>query len=256
MPPARRSVLLCLAALVAAGAAAPLPARAQPTPAQLHVLRLESTPVGALPRMALPMPASRDHHYWGVRVQTGYRGGRGDKDLLTLAGGVDLQWRGGSVIGATVGHQARDCALLGPDCGGHALFGLRSRFNLMTGSSRIGEALGDYSANAKLGAELGLGYAPEYVPGSAACTADLGLPFSIALLQKVRVVTYVTPGVVWEIDCSGEPLAERATYLLGGGVGLQQLGHRGLDFYLGWQKFLRSASGYQFGLSVTYTLLP
>jgi hypothetical protein len=240
-------LLLCLAA----------PAYAQVSPGQLQILRLEATPAGALPRMALPMPASRDHHYWVLRLQSGYRGGRGGgTDLPTLAGGVDLQWRGGSIVGVTAGYQGRDCELLGPDCGGHALFEARGRFNVLTGGSRIGSRLGDNSATVTGGVELGLGYAPDVVPGSPSCIVDLGLPLSLAMLQTVRLVGFVTPGLMWDLDCGGEPASGRASYMSALGVGVQQLGHPGLDVYLGLQKILRSGSGYQLGFSVTYTRLP
>jgi hypothetical protein len=247
---------LFVAAVLAAACVGDVAAQAI-TPSELQILRLEGTPVGALPRMPFPMPASRDHHYWAVKVQTGYRGGRGGgTDLPTVAGGVDLQWLGGSVIGVTAGYQSRDCELLGPDCGGHALFGLRGRFGIITGGSRIGESLGDYSATTTVGTELGFGYAPDIVPGSPACTIDFGVPVSLAMFQTVRLVAYATPGMVWDVDCGGEPASGRATYMTSFGLGTQQLLHRGLDVYLGLQKILRTGSGYQFGLSASFTFLP
>jgi hypothetical protein len=240
----------------------PAAARAQEAtpaiaPADLRLLRLESTPAGALPRMALPMPAHRDHHYWGFRLQTAYRGGRGGGgDLPTVAGGVDLQWRGGSILGVTAGYQGRDCELLGPDCGGHALLEARGRFNIIAGGSRIGSAFGDNSATTTVGAELGFGYAPDVVPGSPACTFDLGVPLSLAMLQTIRLVAFATPGIMWEVDCGGEPVTGQASYMSAFGIGAQQLGHPSLDVYLGVQKIFRSRSGYQIGLSVTYPRLP
>lgn len=241
--------VVCLATAV--------PATAQISVAEMRLLRIESTPVGALPRMPAAMPASRDHHYWSVRLQTGHRAGRGGgTDLPALGGGVDLQWRGGSVLGVTAGYQGRDCELLGPDCGSHMMFGAGGRFSIVTGSSSIGEALGDYSSTTTVGVDLGFGYAPDAAPGVPACTLDLGLPVSLAMLQTVRVVAYTTPAVVWDVDCGGGPGTGRASYLGALGFGIQQLGHRGLDVYVGVQKIFRSRSGYHFGLSVAYTHLP
>ena len=219
---------------------APTFAHAQATEDELHVLRLEATPIGALPPIALPMPASRNQHYWGGRLQVGQRTGRGGSDLGAIAAGVDLQYRGGSVYGITAGYQRRDCELLGADCGGHPLFGARARINLITGGPSIGALFGDYSATSTLVTEIGFGYAPDVMPGSDACTIDVGVPVSIAMLQRIRLVSYVTPGVVWDMDCSPGDRAARKSYLTGLGFGLQQLGHRGFDVYLGLQKIFRS----------------
>ena len=51
------SSLLALAAL----ALAPQQLSGQSPDVQRSILRFETTPIGALPPMALPMPASRDH---------------------------------------------------------------------------------------------------------------------------------------------------------------------------------------------------
>ncbi|MGQ0816083.1 MAG: hypothetical protein ACT4O1_16760 [Gemmatimonadota bacterium] len=247
----------CTGMLALAGALfAAAPAVAQTSDDEIEILRLEATPVGALPPIALPMPASRNHNYWGIRVQAGHRGRRGGDDLEAVAGGIDLQWRGGSVFGVTAGYQKRDCTLIGPDCGGHSLFGARARFNVITGGPTVAAIFGDYSANTTLGTEVGFGYAPRVMPDVNACTIDVGAPLSLAMLQHVRLAAFVTPGVVWELGCSSERAPTRASYLMGLGIGAQQLGHRGLDVYLGFQKIFRSGTGYQLGVSVTYVRLP
>lgn len=235
---------------------APVRAYAQVSEDDFNLLRLEATPIGALPPIALPMPASRNHNYWVARLQAGHRRERRGPDLLAVAGGIDLQYRGGSTIGVTGGFQERDCELAGPDCGRHALFGARTRISIITGGSALGGPFGDYSATNTLGGEVGIGYAPNIVPGMNACTLDIGLPFSVALFQRVRVVSYITPGVVWDVDCSSENTSSGASYLTSFGVGLQQLGPRELDVYVGVQRIFRGNSGYQFGISFTYTRLP
>jgi hypothetical protein len=176
--------------------------------------------------------------------------------VYAIAGGVDLQWRGGSVFGLTGGYQARDCGRAEADCGGHMLFGARGRFNVMTGGPTIAGLVRDYSATTTLGAELGMGFAPNAISNRHACTVDLGVPLSLAMLQRIRLVTYVTPAVVWDINCSNPASSKRATYLTGLGIGVQQIGGRALDFYVGGQKIYRRGSGYQFGISVTYVRLP
>jgi len=61
---------------------------------------------------------------------------------------------------------------------------------------------------------------------------------------------------VWDMDCSPGDRPARKSYLTGLGVGLQQLGYRGLDVYVGLQKIFRSNAGYQFGISMTLVRLP
>jgi len=244
-----------LAVAVSCALTAPAGAQTQATHDELEVARLEGTPIGALPPLALPMPASRNHNYWGIRLQAGARDGRQGSDLGAIAAGLDFQYRGGSVYGVTAGYQRRDCRLAGPDCGGHALFGARGRINLVTGGPTIGALFRDYSATSTLGTEFGFGYAPDVIEGIDACTLDMGIPMSVAMGQRVRVATFITPGVVWDMNCgSGAPTAP--SYLTGVGVGLQQLRNRGFDIYFGIQKIFRANTGYQLGVSVTYVRLP
>ncbi|MGH7482396.1 MAG: hypothetical protein ACRELV_09590 [Longimicrobiales bacterium] len=228
------------------------PARAQIEAPGLGLADVEATPIGALPPMALPMPASRNHNYWVFRVQAGHRRGRAGPDLLAIAGGIDLQWRGGSIFGVTGGYQTGDCE----SCEGHLLFGARGRFNVLTGGPTIGALIGDYSATSTLGAELGFGWAPDAKAGLDVCTVDVGVPLSLAMLQRVRLVSYISPGAVLEVDCSTDPGPKRTDFMLSAGIGVQQLGLPGLDVYLGAQKAFRSGTGYQFGISVMYVRLP
>ena len=233
-------------------------AGAQATGAQereLHILSVQSTPIGALPPIALPMPASRNHHYWGFRLQTGRRSGSG-ASLNTVAGGVDLQYRGGSTLGVTAGYQTGDCGAPARDCRDHMLFGVRTRINLFTGGPTVAAIFKDNSATSTIGTEIGFGFAPHVFPGLSACALDIGMPFSVAMLERVRLVSFITPGVVWDLDCSDEGGSSRMSYLTGLGFGLQQLGHRGFDVYVGVQKIFLGQTGYQFGISATYVLLP
>jgi hypothetical protein len=246
------SRLLAGLALFLAGA---LPASGQAQGRETHIVSVQATPIGALPPIALPMPASRNHHYWGFRLQTGRRSG-GDASLSAIAGGIDLQYKGGSTLGVTAGYQSGDCGVSGGDCSNHSMFGIRTRINLFTGGPTVAAMFGDNSATSTLGTEIGFGYAPHVLPGLSACAIDFGMPFSVAMLQRVRLVSFVTPGVVWNVDCSDEGSGSRASYLTGLGVGLQQLGHRGFDVYLGVQKIFLGETGYQFGISATYVLLP
>ena len=223
---------------------------------EIHILSVQSTPVGALPPVALPMPASRNHHYWGIKLQNGIRTGRGDASLKAYAATVELQYKGGSTFGMTAGYQTGDCGFPDRECKSHSLFGARTKVNLFTGGPTVAAMFGDNSATSTIGTEIGFGWAPHVLPNLSACTIDAGMPFSVAMLEGVRVVTYITPGVVWDLDCSDEGAASRMSFLTGLGVGLQQLGHRGFDVYIGFQKIFLGQTGYQFGVSASYVLLP
>ncbi|MGH7475296.1 MAG: hypothetical protein ACRELD_03320 [Longimicrobiales bacterium] len=250
-PNGRRFAMLALALALAAAQ----PALAQ-NAAVPEIRVLQATPIGALPPMAMPMPASRNHTYWGLRLQAGQVGARTGPDLSAIAGGVDLQWRGGSVFGITGGYQKPHCEGPEPDCEGHALFGARARLNVMSGGPTLAESFGDYSATTTLGMEVGLGYAPGLLPDRDACTLDLAVPLSLAMLQSVRLVAFIAPGLVWGIRCGGESHATRRSYLTNLGIGVQQLVHPGLDLHLGLQRIFRAGTGYQFGISVSYIRLP
>lgn len=242
-------------AIVVAGLCMPHLAVGQ-TPSSLPILASEATPVGALPPVALPMPASRDYNYWGARFQVGQRRERGPEDLLAVAAGIDYQVRGGSIFGVTAGYQWRqNCQSTAGDCG-HTLYGARARFNLITGGPTIAGLLGDDGATSTLGTEIGFGFAPDITENRNACTLDFGVPLSIAMLERLHLVAFLTPGAVWDLDCSAGTQTPQRSYFLGGGLGLQQLGFRGLDVHLGLQRMFRGATGVQFGLTVSWIRLP
>lgn len=244
--------------LLAAVVVAPVAGRTQTTEPP-PVFSFEATPIGALPPIALPMPASRDQNYWGARLQYGLRQERGGpEDLVAIAAGIDYQIRGGSILGLTGGYQSRQhCQTTATiDCGGHSLWGARARFNLVTGGPTLAGLFRDETASSTLGTEFGFGYAPGVAPGVNACAMDFGVPFSIAMLQRIRLVTFVTPGVVWDVGCSSNTTQSNRSYLLGFGFGIQQLGFRGLDVHFGAQRVFRGATGLQYGISISWVRLP
>lgn len=241
--------------LIAIAFVSPSVAAAQGVP-PLPIGTEEATPIGALPPMPLPMPASRDQNYWGLRLQYGQRNERtGPEDLAALAGGIDFQLRGGSIFGFTGGYQKRQNCQSTTECT-HALFGARARFNVFTGGPTVASIIGDESATTTIGTEFGFGYAPKVAPGVNACTIDAGLPLSVAMLQSVRVVAFVTPGVVWDVGCSPQQATTGRSGLVGFGFGIQQLWIRGLDLNVGAQRIFRGDTGLQFGISVSWVRLP
>jgi hypothetical protein len=252
-----RMIVGMLARLAVAAAMITTPALGQLAPGELHLRRILATPIGGLPPVAMPMPASRDRNYWGVRLQAGHHKRNASPDVQGAAAGLDLQWRGGSVAGVTAGYHFQDCEPADVDCGGHALFGARARVGLMSGGPTLATLIDDYTATTTLGAEIGVGYAPG-VPGLRdACTVDIGVPVSISMLQRIRVVSFLSPGVAWDVGClrrSDSPTA--ASFVVGYGLGIQQLAHRGLDVNVGLQRIFRRGTGIQFGISVIYIRLP
>lgn len=232
------------------------PAAAQ-TAGELHLRRLLAVPLGALPPIAMLMPASRNHNYWVGRLQAGTQWENLVGDLAAVAAGIDLQWRGGSAFGVTAGYQIDDCEENVAGCDSHALFGARARFNIITGGPTVAAFVGDNSATTTLGTEIGLGYAPNAISGRNACAVDVGVPISISLFQRVRVLTFFTPGLAWDVRCvHAGSAASGASTFVGAGIGLQQLGHRGLDVSVGAQRIFRGGSGIQLGVNVTYVRLP
>jgi hypothetical protein len=246
-----------LARLVLAGGVIATPALGQLAPGELHLRRLLATPIGGLPPVAMPMPASRDRNYWGFRVQAGHHGRHNTPDVKAVAAGLDLQWRGGSVAGITGGYQFQDCEPADVDCGNHLLLGARARVGLMSGGPTLAALIGDYSATTTLGAELGLGFAPGVEGLGDACTVDVGMPISISMLQRIRVVSFLSPGVAWDVGClKRSPSPRAASFVLGYGLGIQQLVLRGLDVNVGLQRIFRRGTGIQVGISVIYIRLP
>src|SRR5690606_24820252 len=168
---------------------------------ELPFYRVEGTIIGSLPPQPLAMPASRNHNYWGFRLLAASHLGRRGADFDAIAGGVDLQWRGGSTLSATVGYQRTTCEV--GQCNDHLMFETRGRFNFLTGGPTIAGALGDDNASTTVGFELGIGYSPDVAPRLNACAFDIGMPVAIAMLQSVRLVVFAKPSVAWDFHCGG-----------------------------------------------------
>lgn len=240
------------AALVALALVAPAEAQSV---GETHLRRLLAVPLGALPPMGMLMPASRNHNYWVGRVQAGTQRGNLAGDYSAYAAGVDLQWAGGSTLGVTGGFQSGNCDPPITDCD-HGLFGARARVNLLTGGPTVAALVGDNSATTTLGTELGYGYSPNAVDGRNACAVDIGLPVSLSLFQRFRMLTFFTPGVAWDVRCfTGGGTGTAASAFVGAGIGIQKLFHHGFDVSLGAQRIIRGGSGLQLGVSASFVWL-
>lgn len=245
----RLLALGCVSLLVAR------PAAAQ-SGGEVHLRRLLGTPIGALPPVAILMPASRNHNYLVGRLQGGLLlGSVGDRDAV--GAGLDIQWRGGSSFGFTAGYQRNSCPVT-TDCPDHFMYGGRANFNIITGGPTFAALIGDASATTTLGTELGFGYAPNSFNERNACAFDVAVPISIAMFQAVRVVAFGAPGIAWDVRCPwpGSSPGIGASTLAKAGIGIQQLGARGLDVTIGAQQIFRTGAGTHFGISITYVRLP
>ena len=243
-------------ALGAMALVAPFRSGAQTTEDDLQILRMYATPIGALPAISLPMPASRNHSNLIGRLQTGYRKAPSGVSLPATAVGLDIQYQGGSVLGLTAGAQKRDCRVV-ESCGYHPLFGVRSQINIITGGSTVANLIRDNSATTTFGAEIGAGYAPHVKSGVNACSLDIGLPYSVSMRRsRPRFVGYITPGIVWDTDCGSRDIARDHSYFTGFGFGFQQLTSRSLDVYFGFQKVFRSRASNEIGITISYVKLP
>jgi hypothetical protein len=251
-----KSITVFTLTLAACALAAPLRSGAQATDDDLEILRLYATPIGALPAISLPMPASRNHSNLIGRIQTGYRKGPSGTSLPATAVGLDIQYQGGSVLGLTAGAQKRDCRIV-ESCGYHPMFGVRSQLNIITGGSTVANLVRDNSTTSTFGAEIGLGYAPHIKSGMSACSAYFGLPYSIAMRRsRPRFVGYVTPGIVWDTSCGSGSFSKDHSYFTGFGFGFQQITSRSLDVYFGFQKVFRRRTGTELGITFSYVKLP
>lgn len=249
------SARACL--VMAVLAASPIASAPAQTPSsRIHITRLTSVPLGALPPIPAQMPASRNHNYWGYRLQAGHTGRTDAADLEAYAGGLDFQWRGGSVFSLTGGYQTPKCSAGDQDCAGHALFGARARVGLITGGPTVASLFGDYSGSTTLGTEIGFGYAPGAKGARGACAIDFGVPISVAMFQTVRVVSFISPGVAWDFGCTGVGPGSGLSFMSSLGIGVQQLWLRGLDVSLGLQRIFRGGADLQFGVTVSYVRLP
>lgn len=251
----RRLVSLRFAVPLVAGLATATAAHAQ-SAGELHMRRLLATPIGALPPVAILMPASRNHNYLVGRLQGGrLTGTAGERDAI--GAGLDIQWRGGSAFGLTAGYQRNSCAVPA-DCPSHMMYGGRANVNLITGGPTFAALIGDASATTTLGTQFGFGYAPNAYSGRNACAFDVGLPVSISMFQVVRVVVFGSPGVAWDVRCPlrGNTPGLAASTLAQAGIGIHQLGARGLDVTIGAQRIFRRGAGTHVGISVTYVRLP
>ena len=112
-------------------------------------------------------------------------------------------------------------------------------------------------ATTTLGGEIGFGYAPNALGEQNACAIDLGMPVSLSLFQRIRVLSFLTPGIAWDVRCPvNGTVGTAASAYLGAGVGVQQIGHPGLDISVGAQRIFRRNSGIQLGLNISFVWLP
>jgi len=251
-----------LAVLAIVASVTPLAAQSAPDPTPPRVESLFVTPFGALPPIAPLMPANRDNHFWGVRLQYAHRARDRARAAGAVALGIDLQWRGGSVVGVTAGYRRPDCAAdpaaepaVAAFCDDHPILAVGGRFNFLTGGSGVVALFSDPSATNTLGLEIQLGVSPGIAESVTACSFGLGIPYSVSFGRTLRLVPFLTPQVGWSIGCSDAVSTSGTRGAISAGIGVQQILVRGLDAYLGYQRIFRSDAGHLIGLTISYVFL-
>ena len=164
---------------------------------------IASTPLGALTPVGPVMATSRDDALlFGFRLQYGSRDLPEQGSLRSYGLVTNLQIQGGALISGTVGYQDGDADLcIESSCDTHRLMaGLRYSTNLITTRPFLRVPFfTDNDATGTALLELGAGWGGEAFGEREHWTADVTVPLSLAVGQKIRVVPFATPAfaVAW-----------------------------------------------------------
>src|SRR6476619_4531499 len=160
---------------------------------------IASTPLGALTPVGPVMATSRDDTLlFGFRLQYGSRGLDQGRSLRSYGLTTNLQIQGGALISGTIGYQHGDDDLCDPSsCDTNRLMaGLRYTSNLVTTRPVLRVPFfteNDATGTAAL--EIGAGWAEEGFNERQHWTADITVPLSLAVGQRVRIVPFATPSL-------------------------------------------------------------
>jgi len=224
---------------------------------------IASTPLGALTPVGPVMATSRDEALLvGFRLQYGSRALDADRSLTSYGLTTNLQIEGGPLISGTVGYQRGDPAICDEtSCDDtRVMAGLRYSKNLVTTRPFLRVPFfteNDATGTAAL--EFGAGWAEKGFNERQHWTADVTVPLSLAVGQRVRVVPFLTPSFAVAWGTTERKWSRGQRFLVGGGITAQEIGKfvglTGLDLTFGFQR-LFSPHGTTLGATVSWMHVP
>ena len=224
---------------------------------------IASTPLGALTPTGPVMATARDDTLlFGFRLQYGSRG-LSDSERLTSYGlTTNLQIQGGALISGTVGYQQGSSGICADvSCDDHRLMAeLRWSNNLVT--TRPFMRVPFFTENDATGTaalQFGVGWAEKGFNERQHWTADVTVPLSLAVGQRVRVVPFLTPSFAFAWGTTDRTWSRSQRLLVGGGITAQEVGKwmnlTGLDVTLAFQRAF-SPHGTTLGATISWMHVP
>lgn len=224
---------------------------------------IASTPLGGLTPVGPVMATNRDDKLlFGFRLQYGSRDLPLGRTLTSYGLVTTAQIEGGALVSATVGQQRGDAELCArPSCDPHRLMaGVRYSTNLVTTRPFLSVPFftqNDATGTAAL--EFGAGWANKGLGEKQHWTADITVPLSLAVGQKIRIVPFATPAFAVAWGTTGRGWSRGQRFLVGGGVTAQEIGQwvglTGLDVTVAFQRAF-SPFGTTFGATVSWMHVP
>jgi len=224
---------------------------------------IASTPLGALTPVGPVMATSRDDTLlFGFRIAYGTRALPAKRSLTAYALTTDVQIQGGALISGTLGYQRGDAEICdASSCDAHRVMaGLRYSKNVVTTRPFLRVPFfTDNDASGTAALEFGAGWANKGFGEKQHWTADMTVPLSLAVGQKVRLVTFATPTVVMAWGTTQRRWSRGQRVMLGGGVTAQEVGQwvglTGLDVTFALQRAF-SPGGTTLGATVSWMHVP
>ncbi len=224
---------------------------------------IASTPLGALTPTGPAMATSRDDTLlFGFRLQYGSRGLSEGRSLTSYGLTTDMQIQGGALISGTVGYQqGSDDICVETGCDDHRMMAeLRYSNNLITTRPFLRVPFfteNDASGTAAL--QFGVGWAEKGFNERQHWTADVTVPLSLAVGQRVRLVPFLTPSFAFAWGTTDRQWSRGQRFLVGGGITAQEVGKwihlTGLDVSLAFQRAF-SPHGTTLGATVSWMHVP
>ncbi len=255
----RWSVIAALASLLAA----PTLGAQSSTELSRTLAAIASTPLGALTPVGPVMATSRDDTLlFGMRLQYGSRGLSEGRSLTSYGLTTNLQIQGGALVSGTLGYQqGSDDICVETGCDDHRLMAeARYSNNLITTRPFLRVPFfTDNDATGTAALQFGVGWAEKGFNERQHWTADITVPLSLAVGQRVRVVPFLTPSFAFAWGTTDRKWSRGQRFLVGGGISAQEIGKwmglTGLDVTFGFQRAF-SPHGTTLGATVSWMHVP